>query len=150
MVSKKSKNGEKSGEKKGKGIVMTTGKRKRAVARAKFEPGSGLVKVNKIPVDLIGNEIMKMKIKEPLMLAGNGWKKFNIKLNVSGGGVMGQADAARQAIAKGLVQMLGTETRERLMDYDKYMLVADSRRTEPHKPPRSSQGPRRYKQRSKR
>jgi small subunit ribosomal protein S9 len=136
-------------EKKGK-ILITVGKRKRAIARAKFEPGKGIIKINKTPLDLISNEITRMKIREPLLIVGNGWKGYNIHLNVRGGGIMGQADAARQAIAKGLVQLLGGETKKKIMDYDKYMLVADSRRTEPHKPPRSSQGPRRYKQRSKR
>jgi small subunit ribosomal protein S9 len=136
-------------EKKGK-IILTVGKRKKAIARAKFEPGKGIVKVNKTPLDLINNEITRMKIMEPLIIAGNGWKKFNIHLNIRGGGIMGQADAARQAIAKGLAQLMGSETRKKFIEYDKYMIVADSRRTEPHKPPRSSQGPRRYKQRSKR
>jgi len=136
-------------EKKAK-IIMTVGKRKRAIARAKFEPGRGVVKFNKMPLDLINNEITRMKIKEPLLIAGEGWKKYNIHLNVRGGGIMGQADAARQAIAKGLVRLLGSETKKKFVEYDKYMIVADSRRTEPHKPPRSSQGPRRYKQRSKR
>lgn len=136
-------------QKKGK-IILTVGKRKRAIARAKFEPGKGIVKVNKTPLDLINNEIARMKIMEPLIIAGNGWKRFNIHLNIRGGGIMGQADAARQAIAKGLAELMGSETRKRFIEYDKYMIVADSRRTEPHKPPRSSQGPRRYKQRSKR
>jgi len=138
-----------SAEKKAK-VVMTVGKRKRAIARAKFESGKGIVKVNRTPLDLINNEITRMKIKEPLLIAGEGWKKYNIHLNVRGGGIMGQADAARQAIAKGLARLLGAETRKKFVEYDKYMIVADSRRTEPHKPPRSSQGPRRYKQRSKR
>lgn len=136
-------------EKKGK-IILTVGKRKRAIARAKFEPGKGIVKVNKTPMDLINNEITRMKIMEPLMIAGNGWKKYNIHLNIRGGGIMGQADAARQAIAKGLAQLMGSDTRKKFIEYDKYMIVADSRRTEPHKPPRSSQGPRRAKQKSKR
>jgi small subunit ribosomal protein S9 len=131
-------------------IIMTVGKRKRAVARAKFEPGKGVIKINKTPLSLINNEIARMKIKEPLLIAGDGWKKYDISLNIRGGGIMGQADAARQAIAKGLAQLMGVETRRKFIEYDKYMIVADSRRTEPHKPPRSSQGPRRYKQRSKR
>lgn len=136
-------------EKKGK-VVLTVGKRKRAIARARFIPGKGIVKYNKTPINLVGNEIARMKMMEPLLIAGDGWKRYDISLNVRGGGTMGQADAARQAIAKGLSILLGDETRKKFIDYDKYMIVADSRRTEPHKPPRSSQGPRRYKQRSKR
>jgi small subunit ribosomal protein S9 len=137
-------------EDKPKKITITTGKRKRAVARAKFQEGSGTIKINRIPIDIINNEITRMKIREPLMIAGDGWKKFDISVNVKGGGMTGQADAARQSIAKGLAQLMGAETRKKFMEYDRYMLVADPRRTEPHKPPRSSQGPRRYKQRSKR
>jgi len=69
---------------------------------------------------------------------------------VKGGGVFGQTEAARQAIAKGLVEIFGSELRQKFLEYDRNLLVFDPRRTEPHKPPRSSQGPRRYKQRSKR
>jgi small subunit ribosomal protein S9 len=69
---------------------------------------------------------------------------------VKGGGTTGQVDAARQAIARGLVELLGGDLKQRYMAYDRNLLVFDPRRTEPHKPPRSSQGPRRYKQRSKR
>lgn len=138
--------------KKGKkgNIILTVGKRKRAIARARFGPGKGIVKLNKVPIDLMNNEITRMKIMEPLLIAGDGWKKYDINVNIRGGGIMGQADAARQAIAKGLAQLMGAETKKKFIEYDKYMIVADSRRTEPHKPPRSSQGPRRYKQRSKR
>jgi small subunit ribosomal protein S9 len=46
--------------------------------------------------------------------------------------------------------MLGSNMKKIFMEYDRNILVYDPRRTEPHKPPRSSQGPRRYKQRSKR
>ncbi|RLI97756.1 MAG: 30S ribosomal protein S9 [Candidatus Aenigmatarchaeota archaeon] len=130
--------------------VFTTGKRKLAVARAKISPGKGIVKVNSIPLDLMNNAVTKMRIQEALIVTGGDWKKFDINLNVRGGGIMGQADAARQAIARGLAKMLGADTRKKFMEYDRYMIVSDSRRTEPHKPPRSSQGPRRYKQRSKR
>ncbi len=139
--------------KKGKGSgkdTLYTGKRKTAIARANFQPGKGIIKINSVPLGLVKNEIIRMKIQEPLMVIGEDWKKYDVSINVRGGGLMGQADAARQALAKGFAETLGSETKKRMMDYDKFMLVADSRRTEPHKPPRSSQGARRYKQRSKR
>ena len=63
---------------------------------------------------------------------------------------MGQANAARQAIAKGLAQIMGDDVKKKFLEYDRNLLVYDSRRTEPHKPPHSSWGARRYKQRSKR
>ncbi len=148
-MAKKTKT-KKTEKKELKKIVFTTGKRKRAVARARFKPGLGLIKINKQPLELINNEMVRLKIQEPLILTGDAWKKYNIKVNVSGGGLLGQAEAVRQAIAKGLVELLGNETKKRFLSYDRNLLVYDPRRTEPHKPPRSSQGPRRHKQRSKR
>lgn len=144
MTSKKGKKAADSAMK------VFTGKRKRAVARARFEPGSGIVKINHVPLSVLNNGLVRMKLMEPLTLAGDDWKKYDITVNVRGGGIVGQADASRLAIAKGLAEMLGAEARKRFQEYDRYLLIADPRRTEPHKPPRSSQGPRRYKQRSKR
>jgi len=136
-------------EKKPK-IIFTVGKRKRAVARARFKKGSGNIRINAKPLDWIQNELALLKIKEPLVLAGDSWKSFDIDINVKGGGVMGQAEACRQAIAKGLVEIFGDDLKKTFLSYDRNLLVADHRRTEPHKPPRSSKGARRYKQRSKR
>lgn len=133
-----------------KDIVFSVGKRKRSVARSSLRKGSGVVKINNKPLDLFSGKMAVMKIKEPLMLAGEEVKQFDISVNVKGGGVMGQADACRQAIAKGLVQVLGSRLKERFLGYDRSLLVYDPRRTEPHKPSRSSAGSRRHKQRSKR
>jgi len=133
-----------------KGYVFETGKRRRAVARAVIKPGRGIVKINAIPIELMGNRFARMKIMEPLMLAGDAWKRFDINVNAKGGGILGQADAARLAIAKGLSALIGPELRARYHEYDRNLLIADPRRTESHKPPRSSQGPRRAKQKSKR
>ena len=133
-----------------KNIIFTTGKRKKAVARARFKPGSGTIKINSIPLELITNEVVRLKIKEPLMITGDNWQKFDIKVNVQGGGIMGQAEATRLAIAKGLAEIFGGDLREKFLSYDKNLLIADTRRTEVHKPPHSSWGARRYKQRSKR
>lgn len=135
---------------KKKKIVFVTGKRKRAIARARFKEGTGRVKINSIPIDNISSEMIRLRIQEPLIIAGDSWKKFDISINVKGGGVAGQSEAARQTIARGLVQLLGAELKKRYVEYDRNLLVYDPRRTEPHKPPRSSQGPRRHKQRSKR
>ncbi len=148
-MSKKPKAGKRA-EKKAKNEVFVTGKRKKAVARAIIRPGKGMILLNSKPVEEVENETTRLLLKEPLMLIGDAWKKFDIKVRTSSGGIMGQAQAARQAVAKGLVKMLGNDAKRVFMEYDRNMLVYDSRRTEPHKPPRSSQGPRRYKQRSKR
>jgi len=129
--------------------VIFTGKRKRAIARAVLRPGKGVVKINSVPLESLGNEIARMKIQEPLILAGEGWKKYNITVTVRGGGIMGQAEAVRQAISRGIASAI-PEAKEKFMKYDRFMLVYDPRRTETHKPPHSSWGARRYKQRSKR
>lgn len=147
MVTKGAGKTEKSAKKK---IIFVTGKRKRAVARASFKEGTGRIKMNSIPVENISSEMLRLRVQEPLILAGDAWKKFDININVKGGGVAGQSDAARQVIAKGLAQLLGAELKKKYIAYDRSLLVYDPRRTEPHKPPRSSQGPRRHKQRSKR
>lgn len=130
--------------------VFSTGKRRKAVARTSIKPGKGIVTLNSVPVDMIENRTVQLLLTEPLMLVGDAWKKFNIRTTTKGGGIIGQAQAARQAISKALAETLGAETRKVFMDYDRNMLVYDPRRTEPHKPPRSSQGPRRAKQKSKR
>jgi len=130
--------------------VFVTGKRKRAIARALFRPGKGMIKVNSIPIDLVMPDMFRLKMMEPLMIIGDGWKKYDAKITVRGGGPSGQADAVRQVIARGLSELMGPEARKAFLSYDRNLIVYDSRRTEPHKPPHSSWGPRRYKQRSKR
>ncbi len=141
--------GRKEAKKASSVLAFATGKRKRATARAWFRKGRGAVRVNSVPLELFSNEIARMTIGEPLVLAGDARKGLDIMVNVRGGGIMGQAEAARQAIARGLVER-SPDLRQRFMEYDRNLLVSDPRRTEPHKPPRSSQGPRRHKQRSKR
>lgn len=145
MVTAKKQQPEK--EKKG---VFTTGKRRKAVARACFRDGKGIVKINSRPLSLVPNEIVRLKMQEPLILAGEAWKKYDIDISTRGGGLLGQAEAARQAIAKGLAELLGKDIKDIFMEYDRNLIAYDPRRTEPHKPPHSSWGPRRYKQRSKR
>jgi small subunit ribosomal protein S9 len=135
---------------KEKKLIFTVGKRKRSVARATLRKGSGIVKVNSKLTELIEPEMIRLRVQEPLILAGNACKAFDIDVVVRGGGPVGQAEAARQSIARALVEAVGKNLEERYVDYDRNLLVYDPRRTEPHKPPRSSQGPRRYKQRSKR
>ena len=140
----------KEGKREKKGVIFTIGKRKRAVAKASIKPGSGEILVNGEPLENFKNEVVKLRLKEPFILTGKEWETYDFIVNMKGGGILGQADAARQAIARGLVEIFGSELKQKFLDYDRNLLVYDPRRTEPHKPPRSSQGPRRYKQRSKR
>lgn len=127
-------------------LIITLGKRKKAVARAIAKPGKGVILINKKPIDF-QPEIARLLIQEPLILADDTAKQLDINVNVSGGGTMGQAEASRQAIALALVEM-NKDLKQKFLDYDKSLLVADPRRTEPHKPGPSE--PRTHKQRSKR
>jgi len=132
-------------------IVISVGKRKSSVARAKIVTGSGKVRINSKPLELWGTELLRMKIMEPLVLASDLTKKVDIEVNVNGGGVTGQTDATRTAIAKGLVEFFKSkELKQKFLQYDRNLLVSDMRRAEPRKPSRSRKGSRRHKQRSKR
>lgn len=117
-----------------KKVIHTSGKRKTAIARGKFREGKGRVRVNKYPTELYQPELASLKIKEPLTLAGDLVDNVDIDVKVVGGGVMGQAEAARMVIAKGLVQWTGDmDLKEKYTQYDRTMLVGDPRRSEPKK-----------------
>lgn len=132
-------------------IVFAVGKRKKAVARARIRSGSGRILINNSPLDMWEPEFSRLKIRESLMIIDSPMDNIDIKVNVHGGGVSGQTDAARQAIARALVEYYKDEKlKKKLLEYDRNLLVYDYRRTEPHKPSRSRQGARRHKQRSKR
>ena len=118
-----------------KKVVNTSGKRKTAIARATVQKGSGLVRINKIPVELYEPEIARWKILEPLRIAESQMDKINISVNVQGGGFMSQASAVRTAIAKGLLEFTGDPSLKiAFLDHDRSLLVSDSRRKEPKKP----------------
>jgi small subunit ribosomal protein S9 len=134
---------------KKKTSIHGIGKRKRAIARAYAKPGKGKVFINKKLLDIVKPDMIRMFIKEPIILAGNVPKKIDIDVRVKGGGIWGQATAARQAIAEALVEY-DKDLKEKFLNYDRSLLKSDPRRTEPHKPSRSRAGPRRHKQRSKR
>ncbi|UCE73123.1 MAG: 30S ribosomal protein S9 [Methanomassiliicoccales archaeon] len=120
---------------KDKKVVNTSGKRKTAVARASVKSGKGRVRINKIPVELHTPELARDKIMEPLTLAGDKVKKVDITVNVKGGGIMGQAEATRTAIARGLVEFFDDEELKELYKrYDRSLLVNDPRRKETKHP----------------
>ena len=116
-------------------IVISSGKRKTAIARAIIRPGKGRVFINNIPLEIYPVEMAKWKILEPLLLAGDDIRNsVDIHVNVRGGGVMAQADAARIAIARGLVELTKNEELKKLfLEYDKTMLSGDPRQAEPKK-----------------
>lgn len=115
--------------------TQVSGRRKSAIARATISKGTGIVKVNNIPLSLVEPKYNRMKIEEPLLLAGDLAKNVNVQISVLGGGPSGQADAVRLAIARGLVEYSKDETlRNTLLNYDRQLLVADVRRREMRKP----------------
>lgn len=132
-------------------IVLATGKRKTAVAKARVKAGTGRITINDVPLDLWQPEYLRLKIREPLLLAGDVIQTVDISVNVRHGGISSQAEAIRQAMSKGLVEFLNDQKLKKVyLDFDRNLLVYDPRRTEPHKPSRSRKGARRHKQRSKR
>ena len=126
-------------------VVHVSGKRKRAIARVTLKPGKGIVRVNHLLLDCYQPEISRMRIQEPLFLAGDIAKKIDININVRGGGFNAQADACRTGIGKALIQFNPT-LKATLLDYDRALLVSDKRRTEPSKPNDSK--PRKARQKS--
>jgi small subunit ribosomal protein S9 len=126
--------------------VMATGKRKTSIARVTIKPGKGAVRINSRNLNVFEPELARLKIKEPLMLAGDVVKTMDINANVYGGGYLSQADAVRVAMAKAIVIFTKSkDIKKKFLDYDRYMLVSDTRRTEPQKPYRSSARSKRQK-----
>lgn len=114
--------------------VLATGKRKTAIATAVIKPGKGRVTINGFPLDSCEPEFAKTKIHEPLWLLGDRSRTVDIAVTVHGGGIMGQAEAARDAIAEGLAEWSrSAEVRRVLTRYDRSMLAGDPRRSEPKK-----------------
>jgi small subunit ribosomal protein S9 len=117
--------------------IHASGKRKRAIARATLKEGTGKVRINNVLIDLYQPSMYRMKIREPLLIAGDLIKGNDIDVNVNGGGISSQADAARLAIAKALVSLSkGTKLKDQFAIYDRTLVVADVRRKEKVKPNR--------------
>ncbi|MHA2077124.1 MAG: 30S ribosomal protein S9 [Candidatus Thorarchaeota archaeon] len=115
-------------------VVVSTGKRKTSLAKATIKDGTGRIRINGRPLEIQQPELARMRIMEPLILFGEGWKRYDIRVRTRGGGFMSQADAVRMAIATGLIRMSQDfEVRSKMIEHDRTMLVGDPRRTEPKK-----------------
>jgi small subunit ribosomal protein S9 len=113
-------------------VIITSGKRKTAIARATVKEGKGRVRVNMVPLEIHEPVLARLKMMEPLELAGSRVSKLDIDVNVEGGGVMGQASATRTAIARGLVDYFDDdELKAKYRAFDRSLLVNDPRRKEP-------------------
>ncbi|MCW4026354.1 MAG: 30S ribosomal protein S9 [Candidatus Bathyarchaeota archaeon] len=119
-----------------KKVLVVSGKRKTAIARATVRQGMGRIRVNNVPLEIYQPEIAREKILEPLMEAGEDvWKKVDINVKVRGGGFMGQAEASRMALAKALAKWTkSSRLRTAFMKYDRTMIAGDPRRRETKKP----------------
>lgn len=118
--------------------TQVSGTRKQARARATITAGKGQVRINRMPLENYGPDMVRLKIQEPLLLAGELPSKVDINITVTGGGVQSQAEACRLAIARALVAFSGSKTlKKEFLSYDRHLLIADVRMNEPHKPNRS-------------
>jgi small subunit ribosomal protein S9 len=118
-----------------KKVLVVSGKRKTAVARAVVRPGVGRIRINLTPIEIYEPDLAKTKIMEPLLQAGGDvWKQLDMDVKTSGGGFMGQAEAARMAIANSLLKWTkSTHLRTVFSEYDRTMIVGDSRSKESKK-----------------
>jgi len=82
--------------------------------------------------------MLRLKIKEPLLIAGEIANKVDIEVTVNGGGVSSQAEAARLAIARCLINY-SKKLEKVFLNYDRHLIVADVRRKEASKPNRHGQ-----------
>ena len=82
---------------------LGTGRRKKSVARVRLTPGTGVITINKRDIEeYFGLETLKMIVRAPLVLTGT-LAKYDINVNVYGGGTTGQAGAIRHGISRALI-----------------------------------------------
>jgi len=116
-------------------MIISVGRRKAAIARAVVRDGKGHVFVNGRALDVYEPELARLKISEPLTLAPEIAKLVDIEVDVKGGGYIGQADAARTAVARGLIEWSGdSKLREMFKKHDWTLIKSDVRFKEPKKP----------------
>ncbi|MDH3677558.1 MAG: 30S ribosomal protein S9 [Nitrosopumilus sp.] len=135
--------------------------RKTASAHVYITKGKGKVRINNIPVEMIPQETAREVILAPLEIIGNLREKIDISIRVRGGGVMGQAGAIATGISRALTgwtkskkepkehplpKSTREDLRQRITDFDKYLISGDARRKEPKK--FGGPGARRRKQKS--
>ncbi len=104
-----------------------TGRRKTAVARVYLRPGTGKITVNKRDFETyFPNRVLKMIIRQPLLITENA-EKFDILVNVAGGGMSGQAGAIRHGLSRALLEF-NPELRPKLKSAG--FLMRDAREVE--------------------
>lgn len=89
-------------------VINTIGRRKSAVARLYLSKGKGNFTINKRDIEVyVPSQILRNKINEPFTVTELDNKEWDLNVNVSGGGITGQAEAIRLAIARALVEYNG-------------------------------------------
>ena len=112
-------------------VVNTVGRRKAAVARVFVKPGKGQITINRKSLeDYFSLEILRFEVKQPLMVTETEGQ-FDVTINLDGGGIKGQAEAARMGIARALCEV-NAEYRSVLKKNG--FLTRDSREVERKKP----------------
>lgn len=118
-----------------KSIVISS-KRKTAIGKATIREGTGIVKINNRTISNFPM-LQQLELKEPLLIAERviGEANYDISVNVKGGGLSSQVEAARLAIARAIVAFTKSEELKRAyIVYDRNLIVADTRRKEAYKP----------------
>ena len=113
-------------------VVNTVGRRKAAVARVFVKPGKGQITINHKELDTyFPMEILRYQVKQPLLATGT-TENFDVVINLVGGGIKGQAEAARLGIARALCEIDAEAYRSTLKKNG--FLTRDSREVERKKP----------------
>jgi len=118
--------------------LTISGKRKTAIAKATIKAGTGKVIINKRSIEMFP-KLRGLYLQEPLRIAKEVLKeeaeKLDISVNVKGGGMESQTEAARLAISRAIVKFTGNmDLKNQYLSYDRSLIVADVRRKEMRKP----------------
>ena len=118
-----------------KKVLTISGKRKTATARATLRMGRGRIRINNVPLEIFEPQASRLKIMEPLLQVDSELRsQVDVNIKVAGGGFMGQAEAARMALARGLLRWTRSKhLQSAFTEYDRTMLAGDPRRKESKK-----------------
>lgn len=114
-------------------VIQTSGTRKNAVARLSLKNGTGIIRINSVLLENYSPRMARQKIEEVCLFGSHILPSCDIDIRVRGGGVISQADAAKIAIGKAFVEK-DEKIKEKILSYDRQMLVADTRFKETAKP----------------
>ncbi|KAJ9454431.1 40S ribosomal protein S16 [Diplonema papillatum] len=122
--------------------VQTYGKKKHAIAVVTCQAGKGMIRVNGVPLNNVQPVGLRLKLQEPILLAGaSKFRGVDMRIRVRGGGHTSQIFAIRQAMAKSLVayyqkyvdEPTKMEIKNAYLGFDRTLLIADPRRAEAKK-----------------